>query len=218
MLPVPPLSFSPKAAAVDALLRSTALVWRGRSTAAAPSVATGHLALDRLLPGHGWPVGAVTELAPHAAGIGELRLLMPALRRVACDEGRPVVLVRPPHVPYAPALVRAGLPLRRLLWLQPPSQEEAQWAAEQTLRAGIAGAVLVWSESRSDLALRRLQLAAEEGQALAFVYRPAQALRNPSPAAVRLGLRPAASALRIDVLKARGGHGGSVLCPLRSAA
>jgi len=218
MLPVPSLPFSPKAAAVDALLRSTPLVWRGGTTAAVPSVATGHLSLDRLLPGRGWPVGAVTELAPQAAGIGELRLLLPALRRVACDEGRPVVLVRPPHVPYAPALVRAGLPLKRLLWLQPPSEEEAQWAAEQTLRAGIAGAVLLWSEARADLALRRLQLAAEEGQALAFVYRPARALRNPSPAAVRLALRPALEALQIDVLKARGGHGGSVLCPLRSAA
>jgi len=217
MLPIPALPFSPKAAAVDALLRSTSLVWRGHGTAAAPSVATGHVSLDRLLPGHGWPVGAVTELVPDTSGIGELRLLMPALRRIACDEGRPVVLVGPPHIPYAPALYRAGLPLRRLIWLQPSSETETQWAAEQTLRAGIAGAVLMWTDTRADLALRRLQLAAEEGQSIAFVYRPPRALRNPSPAAVRLALRPATRALRIDVLKARGGQGGSVLCPLRSA-
>ncbi len=127
--------------ALDELLRRTPTIWRGYSTAATPSVATGRVALDRLLPGGGWPVGALTELIPHGAGIGELRLLIPALRRIACDEGRPVsALVRPPHIPYAPALVQAGLPLHRLIWLVPPSEEEAQWAAEQTLRAGIAEA------------------------------------------------------------------------------
>jgi hypothetical protein len=160
----------------------------------------------------------LTELTPHGAGIGELGLLMPALRRIACDEGRPIVLVRPPHVPYAPALVQSGLPLHRLVWLQPSSEQEAQWAAEQTLRAGIAGAVLLWSDTKADVALRRLQLAAEEGQALAFLYRSPRTLRNASPAAVRLSLHPAAGALRIEVVKARGGHGGSALCPLRSVA
>ena len=214
-MPIPISKPSPSA--LDELLRQTPNVWRGYSTAAAPSVATGHLALDRLLPGRGWPVGALTELAPHAAGIGELRLLIPALRRIACDEGRPIVLVRPPHIPYAPALVQAGLPLHRLVWLQPSSEQEAQWATEQTLRAGIAGAVLLWAEAKAAVALRRLQLAAEEGQALAFLYRSPRALSNASPAAVRLALHPATDALRIDVVKARGGHGGSVLCPLRSA-
>ena len=208
----------PNSPALDELLRRTPTIWRGYSTAATPSVATGRVALDRLLPGGGWPVGALTELIPHGAGIGELRLLIPALRRIACDEGRPVVLVRPPHIPYAPALVQAGLPLHRLIWLVPPSEEEAQWAAEQTLRAGIAGAVLLWTDTKADAAVRRLQLAAQEGHALGFVYRSPRALRNPSPAAVRLALHPAADALRIEVIKARGGHGGSVLCPLRCAA
>ena len=204
--------------ALDELLRRTPTIWRGYSTAATPSVATGRSALDRLLPGGGWPVGALTELIPHGAGIGEVRLLIPALRRIACDEGRPVVLVRPPHIPYAPALVQAGLPLRRLVWLVPPTEDEAQWAAEQALRAGIAGAVLLWTETKADAAVRRLQLAAQDGHALGFVYRSPRALCNPSPAAVRLALHPAPDALRVEVIKARGGHGGSILCPLRCAA
>ncbi len=208
----------PSTAALDELLRRTPQLWRGRSTAAVPSLATGFSALDRLLPGHGWPVGALTELYPRAAGIGELQLLLPCLRRIARDDARPVVMIQTPHTPYAPALFRAGLPLQRLVWLQPASQQEAQWAAEQTLRAGMAGAVLMWSDSRADLALRRLQLAAEDGKAAAFLYRPLHLLQNASPAAVRLALHPAVDALRIDVMKARGGHGGSVLCPLRRAA
>jgi protein ImuA len=83
--------------------------------------------------------------------------------------------------------------------------------------------VLLWSAAAGDTPLRRLQLAAQEGQSLAFLYRPPQslphALSASSPAAVRLVLRPAPDALRIQVLKARGGRdGASVLCPLRDAA
>ncbi|MDB5978348.1 MAG: imuA [Nevskia sp.] len=207
-----------RAAVLDQILRSQTRVWRGYGTAAVPSVATGLVALDRLLPGCGWPVGALTEILPVCEGIGELRLLIPALQRIACDQARPVVLIRPPYIPYAPAWARAGLPLHRLVWLQPSTDAEAQWAAEQILRAGIAGAVLLWSTTTADMALRRMQLSAEEGHALCFVFRGPRALRNASPAAVRLALHPATDALRIDVVKARGGHGGSVLCPLRCAA
>jgi len=204
--------------AVDQLLRERPQIWRGYSTATTPAVATGHSGLDRLLPGCGWPLGAVSELYPHGEGFGELSLLLPALRRIACADARQVVLIRPPHIPYAPALVNAGLPLRRLMWLAPDTDEEAQWAAEQTLRAGAAGAVLLWTQVEANVPMRRLQLAAEEGQSLSFVYRPPRMLRNPSPAAVRLALHPATNAVRVDVVKARGGHGGSALCPLRCAA
>src|SRR5581483_2687233 len=200
--------------AIAELLHRSPHVWRGRGTAAAPAVATGFAALDRLLPGGGWPIGALTELCLAADGIGELRLLMPALRSLVQREGRPVVLVRPPHTPYAPALVNAGLPLRHLYWVHPATGDEAQWAAEQILRAGLAAAVLAWPCTRQRVPFRRLQLAAQDGKCLAFVYRSAQDLANPSPAAVRLLLHPAAGALRVDVVKARGGHGGTALCPL----
>jgi len=207
-----------RADAVDQLLRRSALVWRGYNNVAAPAVATGHASLDSLLPGRGWPLGALTELYSHGIGIGELRLVIPALRRIACDDGRPVVLVRPPHIPYPPALAHAGLPLTRLTWWARVAEAAARWGAVLTPGAARAGAVLLWSEARSDVAMRRLQLAAEEGRALAFIYRPPRMLRNPSPAAVRLALHPATNALRIEVVKVRGGHGGSVLCPLRCAA
>jgi len=193
-------------------------IWPGRQLAAAPAVATGWPALDQALPGRGWPQGALTELLPATEGIGELSLLLPALRSLASHD-RPIVFVRPSHVPYAPALARAGLPLRRITWIAAGDDAEARWAAEQVLRENAAGAVLLWSGVLGDTPLRRLQLAAQEGQSLAFLYRPPHCLRQASPAAVRLVLRPAPGALRIEVLKARGGRdGGSVLCPLRAAA
>ena len=53
--------------------------------------------------------------------------------------------------------------------------------------------------------LRRLQLAAETGNALAVLYRPRRAADTASPAALRLELEPTATGLHIRVLKRRGG-------------
>lgn len=204
--------------AVQQLLRQIPDVWLGRGETAAPTESTGHAGLDALLPNGGWPVGALTELVPLAEGIGELRLLMPALRSV-CDSGRHVVLVRPPHIPYAPALVRMGLPLDRIIWIEPGDEAHAHWAAEQTLRERSVGAVILWTRSEAATALRRLQLAASEGRALAFAYRPYPSLRHASPAALRLKLHPAPRALRVEVVKARGGRAGATaLCALQTAA
>lgn len=204
--------------AVHQLLRQIPGVWLGQGETAAPVIASGHASLDHLLPGGGWPVGGVTELAPMAEGIGELRLLMPALRQV-CEDGRQVVLVKPPYIPYAPALARLGLPLEQVIWIDPREESDALWSAEQALRAGSAGAVLLWTRTERTVALRRLQLAAADGQALAFVYRPFASLRNASPSALRLALHPAARGLRAEVIKARGGRAGATaLCPLAVAA
>jgi len=56
-------------------------IWRGDSLnrAGAPVVSSGFPALDAELPGGGWPAGALTEILPAHEGIGELRLLGPAL-------------------------------------------------------------------------------------------------------------------------------------------
>jgi hypothetical protein len=192
-------------------------IWRGDELAPVKARSTGYVTLDALLPGGGWPIGALTELVPLIEGIGEVDLLRIALKRL-CDEKRHIVFVRPPYIPYAPALLRAGLPLPRVLWIDAADDEDGRWAAEQTLREGAAGAVLLWSSAAADRPLRRLQLAAEEGQSLAFIYRPAVTLHNSSPAALRIVLRPAAGALGVEVLKARGGRGGAVLLPVHACA
>jgi protein ImuA len=188
-------------------------VWRGHELVPVKARSTGHAALDALLPGGGWPIGALTEFVPLVEGIGEVDVLRSALKQL-CDEKRHIVFVRPPYIPYAPALLRAGLPLPRVLWIDAAQDEDARWAAEQTLREGAAGAVLLWSPAIADRPLRRLQLAAEAGQSLAFIYRPAVTLNNSSPAALRIVLRPAPSALAVEVLKARGGRAGSVSLPI----
>jgi protein ImuA len=58
------------------------------------------------LPGGGWPTGALTELLLQHSGIDELRLLDPALAKIA---SRRVVMLEPPHTPQAETFVALGL-------------------------------------------------------------------------------------------------------------
>lgn len=175
-------------------------IWRGRETNRPPAgCPSGHDALDAALPSGGWPEAAVTEILLAGQGIGELALLWPALARLS-QAGERVVLVAPPCLPYPHAWARAGVVLERLALIA-ADERDALWAAEQCLRSGSCGAVLCWPRIADDRALRRLQVAAESGQTLAFVHRPLTALANPSPAALRLVLEQG----RVRVLKCRGG-------------
>lgn len=170
---------------------------------AAPSVPSGFPALDAELPGGGWPASTLTEILPRHAGIGELRLLGPALARLACA-GSCLAWIAPPHLPYAPALAAAGIDLERLLIVRTRSAQETLWATEQALRAGVCGAVLAWPGETRYPDLRRLQLAAEASAGLAILFRAPQAAREASPAALRLLLGTAAGGLAVHIVKRRG--------------
>ncbi len=180
-------------------------IWRGGDLArvAVPSVATGYAELDRELPGGGWPAGALTELLHEREGIGELRLVAPALAGLT-QAGRWIAWVAPPHLPYAPALAAAGIRLSRLLIIGKTTPRDSLWAAEQALAAGSIGAVLFWPEDIDPRALRRLQLAAEAGGSVGLLYRPLRAAEQASPAALRLALAPQQDSLAIRILKRRG--------------
>jgi len=183
-------------------LIDTRRLWRGQTKVLTPNAQpTGHAALDEVLPGGGWPESALSEILFATTGIGELRLLWPTLARLTAA-GERVVLVAPPYVPYPQAWLAAGIDLRQLFIINAPGRD-ALWATEQCLRSGSCGAVLCWPQQVDDRALRRLQVAAETGQTLAFAYRPLREEANPSPAALRLAVETRPSQLR--VLKCRGG-------------
>lgn len=174
---------------------------------AAPS---GFPELDANLPGGGWPIGAIAELMSDATGIGELSLLVPVLTRLA-RAGRYIACIAPPYLPYAPALAQRGLPLERLLLIQTRSLQESLWATEQALRCPAVGAVLGWPAYIVDRNVRRLQLAAEAGGSLGILYRPPEAARESSPAALRLRLHAAPDGLAVEIQKSRGGAAGITL-------
>jgi protein ImuA len=192
--------------ALDELLQQPG-IWRGREHAASTGLehaATGFRELDQALPGGGWPLGALTEILHGEAGIGELRLLMPALARLS-RQGRWIALIAPPYIPYAPALAVSGIDLGHVLLVHPKGSVDGLWALEQALRAGTCGAVLAWPKQLDERVLRRLQLAAEAGKAWGVLFRDRAAAAQTSPAALRLELSSEGDRTLVRLIKCRGG-------------
>ena len=178
-------------------------VWRGGAlSSAAPAVPTGFAALDRELPGGGWPAGALSEILGNREGIGELQLVLPALARLSWA-GKRVVWLAPPHLPYAPALAAAGVDLAHLAVVRAPGRRDALWAAEQVLRAG-CHALLAWFPHARYEELRRLAVAAEASRAWVALFRPLEAAQASSPASLRMMIEPAGEKLSLHILKRRG--------------
>lgn len=180
-------------------------IWRAREGAQRPLPVqtTGHAPLDAQLPGHGWPIGRLSEILLPQMGMGEIELLLPLLARRS-QAGQLLVYVHPPCPPNIPALARAGVALDRLLLIAPASEREALWAAEQILANGTPCSVLLWAEQADERAMRRLALAAEGSRSLALVFRPLAQERQVTPASLRIRIdRPLARA-PLSILKARG--------------
>ena len=204
---------SQDSSSLDKLLENPR-VWRGHNpTQAAAGLASGYEILDRHLPGGGWPQSALTEILIERYGIGELRLLMPALAQLSsrddsADYSEPgwIAWVAPPFQPYPPALQQWGIDLSRVLIVRPKDDSEMLWSAEQALSSGTCAAVLLWTDSLSDQASRRLQLAAEKGNSWAIAFRPARARTEPSAAALRIALQSGSTGTHVHVLKSRGGR------------
>ncbi|MGB0713694.1 MAG: translesion DNA synthesis-associated protein ImuA [Gammaproteobacteria bacterium] len=177
-------------------------VWRGHAALPAvdQTVSTGFGDLDQRIGG--WPRGALTEVLVDGEGLGELSLLMPALARLS-EQPRWIAWVAPPHVPYAPELVRRGVDPSRVLIVRPKTPEDALWALEQALRSGTCSAVLAWPGMLDERALRRLQLAAGTGDCWGIVFQSERAIRRASPAALRLRLQPGERSVQLDILKCR---------------
>lgn len=179
-------------------------LWRADQLAqsATRCLDTGFAALSAQLPGGGWPLGTLIDLLVQQHGIGELRLLQPAL---AALRQRPIVLLQPPHPPQALALAALGIEPSQLLWVRSGAKAgDALWAAEQILRSGCCGALLLWQQHARGETLRRLHLAAQSGETLFCMLRPLAAAREASPAPLRLSLKPAPGGVDIGFVKRRG--------------
>ena len=190
----------------------------GRTPAASGGrVASGYEALDAQLPGGVWPAQSLTELLLPRAGVGELRLLAPALAAVQA-QGRGLLWLDPPAEPCAWALGALGISVKQLVLVRSrqllktaPRQRvpaaDVLWALEHALKSGHLGAALAWlpgSRLPAD-ALRRLQLAAQAHDGPVFLFRSEAEAARPSPAPLRLLLSSAGpDALQVQLLKRRG--------------
>ncbi|MES2978759.1 MAG: translesion DNA synthesis-associated protein ImuA [Pseudomonadota bacterium] len=194
-------------------------VWRADELADAlvPTLDTGYPELNAVLPGGGWPLGAMTELLQALPGWAEWGLIAPALVKAAATcatagaapRARRVVLVAAPFMPFGPALAARALDPRSLLCIQADASAGRLWAAEQALRCAEVHAVLAWLPRVQMPQLRRLHRAAQEYGKLLFVFRPVSVREESSPAPLRLLLSPgvplgSVPTLQLQVFKRRG--------------
>ncbi len=186
-------------------------LWLGHQLGRSGShaVASGFAALDAELPGGGWPRRVLSELLLPHAGVGEIRLLAPAL--VAAQRaGRLVMMFDPPAALSATALAGLSLDLEELLVVNTRSRvvpgSDSLWALEQALKSGHVGAVVAWLPPRLRAErLRRLQLAAHNHDGVAFVLREAAAAVRPTASPLRLALQAGGvDRLQLRILKRRG--------------
>ena len=151
-------------------------------------IATGLAGLDGALPHGGLPSGAVTEILCSLDGGGATTL---ALRAALAAAGRSrwVVVVDTRGDFYPPAAWRMGVNVDRLVVIRRLGLREALWAVDQTLRCSAVAAVVAPVNQLEDAVSRRLQLAAESGDALGLLLRPATGRRH-SFAAVQMLVEP----------------------------
>ena len=111
-------------------------LWRGRqqhqrNNQGQRIVSSGYAKLDEQLHLGGWPLASTVEFGLSQAGIGELRLLAPALRELQNNHHQNIIWVAPPFLPYAPALIKEQIDVSRLTIVQTNTIQDSLWAAEQ---------------------------------------------------------------------------------------
>ena len=178
-------------------------LWRGSQLGGGRTrvVTCGNASLATELPGGGWPQGTLTDLLLQQPGCGEIRLLRPALGEL---EGRPVMLLQPPHRVQPAAFAWWGLAAENVSVLRAGKTADALWAAEQVLRAGTCAALVFWQSHVRPESLRRLHLAAQSADTLFFMVRPLAVASDASPAPLRLAIRPARGGVNVEFVKRRG--------------
>ncbi len=184
------------------LLQRKSLVWHAKEKKqindATPS---GYIELDNKLQG-GVPNVGVVEVSS-AIGIGELRLMLPSIKQQA--QNRITVFIYPPGFINAEHMHDQGFDLENILIISPSSTKEALWAAEQCLKSGACGAVLLWNQPLEVHQVRRFQVAAEKGNCLQLLLKSMQTNALSLPVSLSMQLSPHPHGLEVSIPKRRGG-------------
>ena len=111
--------------------------------------------------------------------------------------------------PYGHVIERSRLQ-RRYVCVAPATVADTIWVSEQALRSRAVAAVVVMGDALDMRALRRLQLATEDGGGLGLIARAPWQRHTPSVAATRWALTPqptagSAPCWRLELLRCQGG-------------
>ncbi|USI75014.1 ImuA family protein [Sphingomonas morindae] len=165
------MSLSPASARLEALkaeIRALAPVGRGEGA----SLGFDLPEIDSRLAGGGLARAALHEVAGETVAIGDdaaATLFVAGLAARAAAAPVLWIMARPDL--FAPGLAGAGLPAGRLIQIEAGRDADALAVMEDALRHGGAAAVVGEVTRIGMTATRRLQLAAEEGGALALLLR-----------------------------------------------
>ena len=189
-------------------------VWRGTEVGASKrrTIPTGFESLDKVLPGCGWPTGCISEVLQAQAAVCEWRLLSRALTSLLTEKGSCLYLVAPPKQPHAMGLMQLGVRPEQLVWVDAKGPADRLWITEQLVKAKPVGAVLAWLPQARAEQIRRLQVHAHSCDVPVFLFRPETALRDASPAPLRLLVKPGPGwQIDVQVSKRRGSAVDEVL-------
>ena len=190
---------------IEKLLLNNRELWRACDVDKVNSNSTGDKKLDNILPGGGWPKKGLVEVINQYHGIGELQLLIPLMLSVI-KQGKWILWVCPPHIVYAPALQQAGIDTDQILVVNKAVPcKDALWSMERALRSNNCGLVLTWQTWLSVKVLRRLQLAAETGSTLGFIFKSRDNKYSPSRMRIRIKNITNFDEASITVIKAHDG-------------
>ena len=167
---------------------------REMETAGRPAqecISSGCRTMDRHLPHGGYARGSMLELLRSGPGSGVSSIALMIARQAIVD-GKYLVLIDPQRQFYPPAMKSLGIPLERVIALQPANHADAIWGLAQVLRCSAVGAVIAEVGTLEDRVARKLQLAAEQGGGLGIFLRDARSARSqPSWADVQWLVRSA---------------------------
>lgn len=189
-------------------LKNRQLIWQANRQPQCDSQLhhTGFTELDAQLGGGFASSGVVEIRSP--VGIGELRLLLPYLSQRQQKEQRLLVLIAPPQSVNSEILVEWGFALHQVLLVSSGDQTSALWAAEQCLKSGCCYAVLLWQHPLQQYQVKRLQLAAQKGDAIQIVFRPANTDSQFLPVSLSMQLAADPLGLQVTIKKRKGGWPG----------
>ena len=180
----------PSTEIVRALRQQLRGIETAEPAASTAPISSGCTTLDRLLPGGGFVPGQLIEWLAAGSGSGAGTLAM-IVARQACGHGRGALVVADrARQFYPPAAVAWGIDWQQLIVVRARSEKDELWALDQALRCPGVAAVWASLERLTERAFRRMQLAAESGQGLGLLLRPARVRGKPSWSDAQLLVQP----------------------------